>query len=237
MATLSDLEPLLATTEDVVTLAQADAARVLRSLDLADLPRQRPGLERAVGDVVDGYGYGLAALAADWYADARAASPAAGRFVPLVRTSLSAEQVSALVGWSIGPLFDADPDVNRALARLDGEVQKAVADQARSTIVENTHRDPVRPSYYRGASANCCAFCAMLTTRVYTRLSSADFQAHAHDRCFPVPVWPGEPFNQPDYYGTFQAEYDAAAKAARAAGESVTAKSVLSRMRKATGRK
>lgn len=237
MASLSDLAPLQSEAEDVVALAQADAAMVVRSVDLSSLARQRPIIEQAVGDVIDGYGFGLSALAADWYADARYASPATGRFVPAARTWLTADELSALVGWSIGPLFDADPDMTAALARLNGGVQKQVANQARLTVVDNTRRDPVRPSFYRGASANCCAFCAMLTTRIFTRESSASFDAHDHDRCFPVPVWPGEAFGQPDYYGTFQAEYDEAAAATRAAGESVTAKNVLARMRKATGRK
>ena len=237
MASLSDIAPLRSWTEDVVTMAQADAAATLRGVDLSNLTAARPGLERAVGEVVDGYGFGLSALAADWYADARYAGPAAGRFVPTARTWLTNEQLAALVGWSLGPLFDVEPDMAAALARLDGGVQRTVANQARLTIVDNTRRDPARASYYRGASSNCCAFCAMLTTRIYARRASADFHAHDHDRCFPVPIWPGESFEQPPYYVDFQDEYDQAAAAARAAGEAVTAKSILARMRRLSGRK
>ena len=237
MATLEDVRSLEDVTEDVVTLAQADAADALRSVDLDALRPDRPRLERAVGDVVYGYGFGLSAFAADWYADARFEAGARGRYVPVPRVGLTDAEVSALVGWSLGPLFDVEPDVPLALARLDGGVQKHVANAARLTVTGNVQRDPVRPSYYRGASANCCAFCSMLTTRVYASQAGADFDAHDHDRCFPVPVWPGERFEQPDYYATFQQEYDEAARAARAAGEPVTAKTVLPRIRRAAGRR
>lgn len=237
MATLADLSGLRATTEDVVLLAQQDAAATLRSVDVANLRAGTPGLRAAVGEVIYGYGFGLAAVAADWYSDARAESPAIGRFVPVPRVPLTDDDLASLVGWSLGPLYDEHPDMRLAIARLDGGVQRTVTNAARETIIENTRRDPVRPSYYRGASANCCAFCAMLTTRVYTRRASADFSAHDHDRCFPVAVWPGEGVALPPYYGDFQQEYDDAAEAARRAGESVTAKSVLWRMRQATGRK
>lgn len=237
MATLEDVRSLQATTEDVVTLAQIDATAALRAVDQSELVRERPRLELVVGDVVYGYGYGLSAIAADWYADARFEAPTTGRFTPVPHVGLTDRELSALVGWSLGPLFDAEhPDLELAIARLEGGVQKQVANSARLTITENTERDPVRPSYYRGASANCCAFCSMLTTRVYTRQSSADFDAHDHDRCFPVPIWPGQDADLPGYYADFQSEYDAAAAAARAAGESVTAKSVLRRIRAATGR-
>lgn len=237
MATLEDVRSLEVVTEDVVTLAQDDAAAALRSVDLDGLRAERPRLEQVVGDVVYGYGYGLSAHAADWYADARLAAGARGRYVPAPVVGLTEAEVSALVGWSLGPLFAAEPDVALAVARLDGGVQKHVANAARLTVTGNVRRDPVRPSYYRGASVNCCAFCSMLTTRVYATQASADFDAHDHDRCFPVPVWPGERFEQPDYYGTFQQDYDDAAAATRRAGEAVTAKNVLPRIRRATGRR
>lgn len=238
MASLADLAGLRDTTEDAVLLAQVDASQALRSIDLDALERDRPRVELVVGDVIYGYGYGLSAIAADWYADARYESPATGRYVPTMHTGLTDQELAALVGWSIGPLFDAEhPDLQLAIARLEGGVQKQVANSARLTITENTERDPVRPSYYRGASANCCAFCAMLTTRVYTRQASADFDAHDHDRCFPVPIWPGEDAGLPAYYGDFQQEYDDAAAAAREAGEAVIARNVLRRIRQATGRR
>ncbi len=237
MATLEDVRSLEVVTEDVVTLAQVDAEAALRSVDLDALRADRPRLERAIGDVVYGYGYGLSAVAADWYADARAESPARGRYVPRPQIGLSEAEVAALVGWSMGPLFAVEPDVSLALARLDGGVQKHVANSARLTITGNVQRDPVRPSYYRGASANCCAFCSMLTTRVYRKRASADFDAHDDDRCFPVPIWPGQDPGLPDYYGTFQQDYDDAAAVTRRAGEPVTAQNVLPRIRRATGRR
>lgn len=237
MATLDDIASLRVATEDVVTLAQRDAAAVMRSVELQALVADRPRLERSVGEVVYGYGFGLSAIAADWYSDARTEAPVVGRFTPRPITGLTDEQLAALVGYSLGPLFSEDPDLALAVARLDGGVQRTVANAARDTITENVRRDPVRPSYYRGAAADCCAFCAMLTTRVYVRRSSADFQAHDHDRCFPVPIWPGESGGQPSYYGDFQQEYDDAAQSARKAGEAVTARNVLRRIRQRTGRK
>lgn len=237
MASLAEVATLQVITDDVVTLAQGDAAQIMREVDVGSLRLERPRLERRVGEVIDGYGFGLSAIAADWYADARAESPATGRFVPVARVGLTDAELAALVGWSIGPLFDADPDLRLAIARLDGGVQRTVANSARLTITENTERDPARASYYRGASANCCAFCAMLTTRIYTRRSGADFQAHDHDRCFPVPVWPGERIEQPPYYADFQQEYDDAAAEARRSGEAITAKNVLRHIRQATGRR
>lgn len=238
MATLAEVAILQAITDDVTALAQADAARALRQVDLGAIRAERPRLEREVGDVIYGYGYGLSALAADWYADARFEAPVTGRFTPAPSVSLTDRELSALVGWSLGPLFDVDhPDIDLAVARLDGGVQKQVANSARRTITENVARDPAKASWYRGASSNCCSFCLMLTTRIYTRRASADFSAHDHDRCFPVPTWSGTPSDLPPYYADFQEDYDRAATAAREAGEAVTAKNVLRRIRQATGRK
>lgn len=244
MATLEDLATLQSLSDDAVLLATLQARRAFRSVDPARVEAAIPALRRELQDVIDGYGYGLSAVAADWYADARAESPARGRFVPRTFTGLSEDEMAALVGWSVKPLFGAEPDRAAALARLEGGVQRTVTNAARDTIVGNVRRDPAHPSYYRGASSTCCAFCAVLTTRIYRSEDAAGFKAHDHDKCFPVPFWPGQPLEQPDYYGDFQAAYDDAKAAARMAGEPVVMPSgrqrrdtVLWRIRQSTGRK
>lgn len=249
MATLQQVEPLRRATDDAVALAQADLRSMLLDLDTTDLDRARRGLEAGVDDIVYAYGFALASVSADWYDEARDAARAPGRYVATPTVNVERAAVSAFVGWSLQPLYSDTPDVEAAYRRLASTTQKQVADVARGTIVDNTRRDPARPRYYRGASANCCAWCAMLAARgpVYGTESAAEAGSHRDCRCFPVALWPGERLVQPEYYADFVAEYEAAAKAARAAGEPVVAPSpqqrdnrrdtVLWRMRRATGRK
>lgn len=249
MATLQQVEPLRRATDDAVALAQADLRSMLLDLDTTDLDRARRGLEAGVDDIVHAYGFALAAVSADWYDEARDAARAPGRYVATPTVNVERAAVSAFVGWSLQPLYSDTPDVEAAYRRLASTTQKQVADVARGTIVDNTRRDPARPRYYRAASPTCCAWCAVLASNgpMYASASTAEAGSHRDCRCFPVAHWENEVLELPEYYTGFMREYDAAAKAAQAAGEPVRIPTphardprrdtVLWRIRKATGRK
>ncbi|MGI5222483.1 hypothetical protein [Nocardia sp. CA-290969] len=100
-----------------------------------------------------------------WYA---ASEVVPTDFVPELGSLPSVEQLTRSAEWALGGQGTVGLD------RLQGTTQRAVYDSARSTIVENSDSEP-GARWARYASANACAFCAMLATRgaVYTSAEAA----------------------------------------------------------------
>lgn len=121
------------------------------------------------------YGPAAGAIAADYYDEVRVAAGAAGRFTPLVAALPAVDRFESLAGWSVGPMFGADPDPAKALTKMNGGLTRIVQNVGRETIAGAVASDPARPYYARHASANACAFCGMLASRgpIYTSGSSA----------------------------------------------------------------
>lgn len=224
--------------EDIVTLAHSDLVALWRALPLDDADATKAVLVDELPDLVGDYGLMAAGLAADEYLDARAEAGVRGRYSPTLAAVAPASQVAINARWSVGPLYAAQPDGALALRRTAGVVQRLVANADRATYLENVRRDPAGVRWYRGTSANCCAFCAMTASRgaVYRSESTASFKAHNHCRCFPVALFPGERHELPDYYDDFLEEYETAAAAVVRAGGKRTQSAVLREMRARTGR-
>ena len=121
------------------------------------------------------YGSASAALAAEWFEERREDAKAAGSFRAQVAAIPPAERMEILARWGVGPLFGASPDPVTALNLVTGGLTRIVLNAGRDTIVQSTALDPAGPRYARHASANACAFCAMLATRgaVYTSETNA----------------------------------------------------------------
>lgn len=222
---------------DFVAVAQADLIEQWASVPIDDAPRAKIAARDILQDVVATYGPMVASAGADWYLEARIEAGVRGRYVPRLSVPQSLDQIVPNAGWAVSPLFGV-ADEEKTVARLSAVTQKLIANADRATILTNTRRDPAQVRWYRGASAKCCAFCAMAAGRgaVYRSQDSADFKPHNNCRCFPVPLWGGETHELPSYYDDFGSEYEQARNAAIAAGESPTAKAVLSQWRAATGR-
>jgi hypothetical protein len=222
---------------DVVAVAQADLAEMWPSLPLDDAKAAERASAGVVLEILQTYGLMAAGAGADWYSEARTEAGVRGGYTPRLTVPVIVGQIAANVGWAVGPLFgEAKPDL--ALARLSGITQRLIANADRQTVLDNVRRDPARVRWYRGASARCCAFCAMLAGRgaVYRSEESGGFDAHNNCRCFPAPLFPNEQPDLPDYYANFREDYENAAEAVVKAGGKRTQSAVLAQMRVQTGR-
>lgn len=183
MATLAEAQAHQQAVADLTTLAQAELVTAWRSVDLADPEAVAGTLREVLPDLAAVYSLAGATLAADFYESLRDAARIGGSFAASLADTVSPERVQALVGWGTAPLFpprggtqptvEADPD--KALSRLSGGLQRVVANADRDTIASNAERDPADATWARHASANACAFCALLATRgaVYASESAA----------------------------------------------------------------
>lgn len=146
-------------------------------LKVALLPTERvaPIMSELLLEVADKYGTAAGSIAADYYDELRVAAGAPGRFTPTIAPLPEVERFEALARWGVGPMFATDPNPAKALSLMSGGLSRIVLGVGRDTIADAVSADPTGPRYARHASANACAFCAMLATRgaVFTSAASA----------------------------------------------------------------
>ncbi|HET6865459.1 MAG TPA: hypothetical protein VFH80_06030 [Solirubrobacteraceae bacterium] len=159
----------------VATAARRELEAVWSKLNHGKPADLAPTLAEVLAAIADRYGAAAASLAADWYDQARLDAGAPGRFTAQLAPAPSQDRLDVLARWGIGPLFGADPSPVAALSLLAGGMQRLVLDQARDTTASSVAADPAKPRYARHASANACAFCALLASRgpVYHSEASA----------------------------------------------------------------
>ena len=159
----------------IVDLAMRDLVAVWRTLTLDDVATARREIEALLPLIIDGYGTPIASLAADWYDDLREQAKISTAYRAVVAPAVDAARITSLAGWSTGTLYGASPDQAMALTALQGGLQRILTNADRDTILGNVAADPTQTRYARHASANACAFCAMLATRgaVYLSKDSA----------------------------------------------------------------
>lgn len=150
---------------------------------------RRVQLLDTVPDVLSFYSDGSAALAADFYDDARAG--VAGRFsaapVVLDRTV----KIRRGVVWASEPLSVDDDEL--AAARFAQLMRSEMARPYRDTILTNRKQDPQAVGWTRIARGSAsCKFCRMLADRgaVY-REATVRFAAHDDCMCTAAPVFKG----------------------------------------------
>lgn len=155
--------------------AAADLRKVWPRLLTMSPDRTAEALALVLAEVTDKYGSASAALAAEWFEELRAASGATGSLTAQAAALPSTERLEILARWGVGPLFGATPASATALSLVTGGLSRQVLSVGRETLMQSIATDPAGPRYARHASANACAFCAMLATRgpVYASKASA----------------------------------------------------------------
>jgi hypothetical protein len=145
-----------------------------------------------------------ATIAASYYELFRAVDAPKGAAGAATRVALaaapSAEQIRAAVSATArAGVFRAlragkpyDVAMQNGLVEVSGAVSRLALNGGRDTIEQAVMRDPQALGWARVASANACAFCAMLASRgpVYKE-ESVDFEAHDHCTCGSEPVYEG----------------------------------------------
>lgn len=202
------------------TLGRREFATIWHKLNLDKPGALASPLAEVLLEIADKYGAAAATLAADWYDEARDAAGMPGSFQVPVAAPPTQGRVNALARWGVGPLFGADPRGDVALTLLSGGLQRLILNQARDTTFDAVATDPVGARYARHASANACAFCALMATRgaTYASESSAlTTSGHGsrplgekyHDdcHCAVVEVFPGQDYREAPYVKAWRAAY------------------------------
>lgn len=101
----------------------------------------------------------------------------------------------------------------------------------RETMANAMSNDSAVVGYQRVASSSACAFCATVALNQYTSFEDDDGY-HDHCGCTTVPIFKGLSAYRPDYYDTFQTEYETAFSSVN----SSKAEDILSAMRLQSGR-
>lgn len=227
MATQAEVTAWAAEQEALTALVAAEFASQASDLVALD-PAVAAGLIRELSaEIADEFGRVSSLLSAEWYEDLR---PTTGFDAILLDPDIDKLQTD--LGWAMRDLFAEIPDAEKALSLSEQVTDLAVANAGRGTIITNARRDPLEVRYTRHASANACAFCAMLASRqaVYRSEETAGEEVHRKCHCTFVPVWPGQEVEEAPYVAQFRDDYYSARDAARAQGKRST-KAILAEMR------
>lgn len=122
-------------------------------------------VRKAFPELVDPYASMAAGMAANWYDE----TPTTTTGYSAATAALpEADMLERSAQWALGGSGDVGLD------RLTGTMQRAIFNSARDTTVLNTEFEP-GARWARHASANACAFCALMATRgvVYATEQSA----------------------------------------------------------------
>lgn len=170
--------------------AAVDLRAALSGLDPADAAGWRDEALVIVPDLVTTYGDAVVTHTADMYDQWRDDARVAGRFRATPGELATFDQIAAGVRNGVGSLFQADPDVEASLTRLEGSLSRYLTSGLGDTITGNTGRDPKAAGWRRVAKGSACRFCRMLAGRgaVY-RERSVRFKAHDHCQCSAAPSW------------------------------------------------
>lgn len=175
---------------DLATLALRDLQAVWPTLAAMTPADARAALMEILPALGDQYGDAAAALAAEWYDQARDAASVRGAYRAAPSGPVTRARWEALARWGVDPLFGASPDPASALALISGGLQRTVADRHRLTVVENSIRDPQAKGWRRVGVGASCGFCRMLIDRgnVYTD-ATVTFRSHDNCNCAASPAW------------------------------------------------
>lgn len=134
------------------------------------------------------YSEGSAALAADFYDDARVG--VAGRYAAVPVVLDRTVKIRRGVAWASGPLSVDDWDA--AEARMAELMRSEITRPYRDTIITNRKADPQCVGWKRIARAASCGFCKALADRgaVYKK-ETAYFASHDNCMCTCAPVFRG----------------------------------------------
>lgn len=181
----------------LTTNTERDVRRILDHTERMDAAERYAFLTDAYPALLDPYIAAASDLTVTWY-DAQPGGQTT--FIPQASDFPPVEQLQISARWALG---QANP-----VTALQGSATRAVFDQSRRTVVDNSRREGVR--WARHAASSACGFCAMLATRGADYHSSdAAIRAHDHCHCTAVPDRDGS-FQPPDYVARWQDQYSAA---------------------------
>lgn len=172
-------------------LLAAGMANAWPLIDLNDLPGSLPRYQTAVTALTTKFGQVSATQAARYYRDARLHAGVTGRFTPRPAPPASIGEVGKSLGWATKGLWSSQPDVATAKTLTNGVAQKLVTDTGRNTLIGAIEADKKCRGWAREARPDACSFCALMSIRgaVYRSEKTADFKAHDHCHCIPVPLF------------------------------------------------
>lgn len=197
----SNNQPLRQSLMTVAAAATAELAPIWR------LPKT--DITQALFDIVPGvvqkWNLASASVAADWYDVLRENQDIPGTFTAVV-PDLGDQGSQALAGWGAealkAPVEELSPNempptqldpVETAQYRVEGGLQKRLANSANLTVTDSSRQDPRARGWMRRTRPEACDFCKMVASRgaVYTK-ASATFACHEHCYCEAVPAWGGQ---------------------------------------------
>lgn len=183
MATPSDLRK---GQEALARLAANDMAAMWRQVSNA--VEARKALQDILPALIRTYGQAAAALAADWYDEARLAAEVGGSFTALP-ADLGDTGADALALWA----SEHGTDLAAVQALVEGGLSRRIANWSRQTVMGSALADPKADGWQR-VGAGSCDFCNLLIGRgaVYSE-ATADFASHDHCHCAAVPAFSGKP--------------------------------------------
>ena len=174
---------LRAETARLVTLADRDLARLWRLV--ADGASAEVALRDLLPAIVEQYGAAGAAMASEWYDEARTKAGVGGSFtsIPLEAQDRGTQ---SLIGWAVQTATD-----DRSLQSLIlGGVQRRIADHVRGTLTGSSVADPKARGWKRVGDGSSCSFCSMLLGRGFVYVeATASFQSHDNCGCSAEPEW------------------------------------------------
>lgn len=170
MATLTEVEQLRSTLDDVNTMAVRDVTdlflQIVAGLELEPRAAQNLMAEILPG-MVDPYASTIGGLTTDFYfADRTASAPATYyRGAPQVQMP-EPKRLQSLAGYGVSTLYKNPLAVGAAAALIAGGLQRALFDVERDTTWALAEGDPAPARYQRmTTSAEPCEFCIMLASR------------------------------------------------------------------------
>ena len=153
------------------------------------LPQLLDALVELLPLIANEFGDAAAALASDWYEDAREQAEVRGSFTPVLAALPGIARFEALARWGVDPIIKrGDPESAKAL--IEGGMRRIVSNVHRETIMQSSIADPAALGWRRLGRGETCDFCQMLIGRgaVYTD-RTVRFEAHDSCRCIAAPSW------------------------------------------------
>jgi hypothetical protein len=190
----------------LASLLTRAVAEAFGLLDVHALIATVPQLGAAVAALVRFYGAASGAVAARFYAAARADAGIIGHIHVPVATPAGLAEVTRQVEWATQGLWSppagtapggdaalaaARDAFDAALVKTQGVAENLMLTTARSTVIDAVGADRAARGWARVTEPGACSFCLLLATRgpVYRSEGTADFQAHDHCRCIAEPVF------------------------------------------------
>lgn len=214
-------------------------------------PKAQDAVTTMYQSIVQRFGTGAAAVAADLYDQMRAEQKPRNAYRAFAADPVPNEQVAKIVASAFHGNDNSDVPVSqqttsdlpveqRVQKRLEDSLSRLVQQPARDTIAANADKDRSKPRWIRVPTGpTTCEFCIMLASRElgknfggYRSEHNALFDEHGETYhrncdCVAVPVW-GDPRDLSPHMSDYKDIYD---EAADRAGTTRDAKKILAEMR------